>query len=71
MSDVAKKIITANTIKNNGVIVSTTPVGRYGSKQTGINQSVPMSGVNSQTNNGYLDNRFDDPSYYYGGGLAV
>lgn len=66
MTDVARKIVTANGTKNNRVIVSTNPVGRYSAKEYGVNAAIPMSGVNGQTTNGYLDTRFDDPSYYYG-----
>ena len=66
MADVARKIITANTTKNNSVVVSVTPRGVSDSKQHGINQDIPMSGINGQTTDGYLDIRFDDPSYYYG-----
>jgi len=32
----------------------------------GINQTMPVSGVNGVTDNGYLDGRFDDPRYYSG-----
>lgn len=67
MADVAQKIITANTTKNNSVVVSVTPRGISDSKQRGINQDVPMSGINGQTTDGYLDIRFDDTTYYTGG----
>jgi hypothetical protein len=64
MADVAQKIITANTTKNNGVVVSVTPRGVSDTKQRGINQAIPMSGINGQTTDGYLDIRFDDTTYY-------
>lgn len=64
MTDIVKKIITANSVKNNASITYTTPVGRYQVKQRAINDTTPISGVNGVTDNGYLDRRFDDNSYY-------
>lgn len=64
MSDVARKIINANGFVNNGSVTTSLPTGRHADKQRGINDPIPMSGVNGQTTNGYLDIRFDNPTYY-------
>lgn len=64
MTDVIKKIIDVNEIKNNTTITGVLKTGRYNQIQTGINESVPVSGVNGQEDNGYLDSRFDDDVFY-------
>ena len=46
-----------NTYSNGGS-------GIFVAQQHGTNEAVPMSGVNGQTNDGYLDQRFDDRQYY-------
>ncbi len=70
MTDVARKIRTSAPINNNRMVTGVTNCysnggsGVYQARARGTNESVPMSGVNGQTNNGYLDIRFDDPTYY-------
>lgn len=64
MTDVARKIINANGFVNNGSVTTAGERGNHADKQRGINVPIPMSGVNGQADNGYLDRRFDDPTYY-------
>jgi hypothetical protein len=66
MTDVMTYIRSGYPIINNGVIVGVTVLG-YGSQSSGTqghNDVTPISGVGSVTTNGYLDTRFDDPTYY-------
>lgn len=60
MTDVIVKIISANPIKNNGVIVGITP-GTYQSKYVGFSDDIEISGVETK-----LDSKFDDLTYYNG-----
>ena len=66
MTDVIKKINSGRDINNNSTIVFVTPVGSstYKKVEGFLDHAVYVSGVNSATDNGYLDRRFDDPTYY-------
>lgn len=64
MTDVVRKIITANSVSNNTVVTRVTNVGTQNSMSTGINRDTAISGVNGVTTNGVLDTRFDDKTYY-------
>lgn len=63
MTDVRKQAHSGDQ-KNNQVTVYT----QGGRKvfTNGIDVQIPVSGVNGVTDNGYLDDRFDDPRYYSG-----
>lgn len=61
-NDIAKAI-SGNSIKNGSVVVSCTKTGEYSLLNTHVNNSPSISDIESK-----YDNRFDDPSYYYGGG---
>lgn len=58
MTDVVKLCNTGNIIRNGASITSATITGSYNSAARIIITTMPVSGVNGVTNNGYLDNRF-------------
>lgn len=64
MTDVLRKIISANGTKNSAAVTGVTNTGEYSRVDQGINKDIPMSGVNGQTTNGYLDTRYEDVDYY-------
>jgi hypothetical protein len=72
MTDVLTVINSNASVRNGSVVTGVTNVGRYNTIQQGINQQVPYSGAVMTvpsgyftiTDNGYLDTRFDDPTYY-------
>ena len=59
-TDVAKGI-SANDIKNGTLVVSCTFTGEYGVYNRYVKNTPALSAIDSK-----YDNRFDDPSYYYG-----
>jgi hypothetical protein len=65
MPDVAKKVINANTQKNNRVVVFT-PALRSGSSTTSIEakDSGEHRGVDVAEHERALDTRFDDQDFY-------
>lgn len=53
--------ISANVVKNGTVIVSCTKTGEYSVLNTYVKNTPTISDIQSK-----YDERFDDPSYYYG-----
>lgn len=56
--------ISGVAVKNGTAIVSTTFTGQYSSINTYVKNSPTISNIESK-----YDERFDDPSYYYGTSL--
>jgi hypothetical protein len=56
--------ISGVVVKNGTAIVSTTVTGQYSSINTYVKNSPTISNIESK-----YDERFDDPSYYYGTSL--
>jgi hypothetical protein len=65
MANDIMKAISANAIKNGTSLVSCTKTGEYGSLNTYVKNTPILSDIESR-----YDERFDDPSYYYGGGVG-
>lgn len=65
MNDIAK-IKSANAIKNGTILVGTSWTGNYSTRDTYV-QNIPA--INTIENK--YDDRFDDPSYYYGIGTST
>lgn len=63
MSNDINKAIVANPIKNGTSIVTCSKTGQYSTLNTYVSNSPTISDIQSK-----YDNRFDDPSYYFGGG---
>lgn len=63
MGDVSTFARSGSPMVNNGIAVGNR--GYVQSKTYGINQQVPISGLNSSSPD-ILDDRFDDPRYYAG-----
>ena len=61
MANDIQKAISANPIKNGTTLVSCTFTGEYSTLETFVRNTPTMSDIESK-----YDNRFDDPSYYYG-----
>lgn len=61
MANDINKVISANPIKNGTALVSCTKTGEYSTLDTSVNNSPTIADIQSK-----YDNRFDDPSYYYG-----
>jgi len=57
--------IIAGLIKNGSVIVSCLPTGRYFKLDDDVLYTPTIEEIEFK-----YDNRFDDPSYYYGGGAS-
>jgi len=53
--------ISGNDIKNGTLIVSATMTGEYSLSNVYVNNSPTLAEIESK-----YDDRFDDPSYYYG-----
>lgn len=53
--------ISGNDIKNGTLIVSTTMTGEYSLSNVYVNNNPTIAEIESK-----YDDRFDDPSYYYG-----
>lgn len=64
-NDIIKSINT-NNIKNGTLLVSCTKTGEYSTVDTYVNNNPTISSIESKYND-----RFDDPSYYYGNGGGV
>lgn len=56
--------VSGNLVKNGTTIVSTTKTGEYSTIEYYVQNTPTISGIESK-----WDNRFDDPSYYYGSNL--
>ena len=56
-----QKSISANPIKNGTSVVSCTFTGEYGTLDTYVSNIPTITDIQDK-----YDNRFDDPSYYYG-----
>lgn len=63
MANDITKAISANDIKNGTTLVSCTFTGEYSVLDTYVKNTPTLATIESK-----YDNRFDDPSYYYGGG---
>ena len=55
------KTISTNPIKNGTLLVSCTRTGEYSLSNSYVKNTPTISNIESK-----YDNRFDDPSYYYG-----
>jgi len=55
------KAITANPIKNGTLILSVTRTGLYDKADNHVKNTPAIGSIETK-----YDNRFDDPSYYYG-----
>lgn len=62
MANDITKAISANDIKNGTTLVSCTLTGEYSLFNTYVKNTPTLAQIESK-----YDNRFDDPSYYYGG----
>ena len=65
MANDIEKTISANPIKNGTTIVSTTFTGVYSKLDTYVKNTPVITDIENK-----YDDRFDDPSYYYGIGNA-
>jgi hypothetical protein len=65
MNDIAK-IKSANVIKNGTILVGTSWTGNYSTRDTYVQNTPTISAIENK-----YDDRFDDPSYYYGTGNAT
>lgn len=63
MANDITKAISANPLKNGTSLVSCTTTGEYSVVDTYVLNSPTLATIEAK-----YDNRFDDPSYYYGGG---
>ena len=63
MANDINKAIVANPLKNGTSLVSCTLTGEYSVLDTYVLNSPTLATIEAK-----YDNRFDDPSYYYGGG---
>lgn len=61
MANDINKIISANPIKNGSAMVSCTRTGQYNVLNSYVKNSPTITDIEDK-----YDNRFDDPSYYYG-----
>lgn len=61
MSNDIAKSISANPIKNGTIVVSCTKTGEYSELNTYVINNPTLNAIESK-----YDDRFDDPSYYYG-----
>jgi hypothetical protein len=61
MANDIQKSISANPIKNGTSVVSCTFTGEYGTLDTYVSNIPTITDIQDK-----YDNRFDDPSYYYG-----
>ena len=61
MTNDINKIISANPIKNGTTVVSCLRTGEYSTLETYVKNTPTIVNIENK-----YDNRFDDPSYYYG-----
>lgn len=66
MANDIEKIISANEIKNGTTITTTTFTGYYSKLDTYVKNTPIITDIENK-----YDDRFDDPSYYYGIGNAT
>ena len=64
-NDIAEAI-SANDIKNGTIVVTTTKTGQNSKIDTYVKNTPTITDIESK-----YDERFDDPSYYYGIGSAT
>lgn len=63
MANDITKAISANPLKNGTLLVSCTRTGEYSLSNAYVKNTPTITDIESK-----YDNRFDDPSYYYGSG---
>jgi hypothetical protein len=63
MANDITKAISANLLKNGTSLVSCTITGEYSVLNTYVKNTPTITDIENK-----YDNRFDDPSYYHGGG---
>lgn len=63
MANDINKAILANPIKNGTTLVSCTKTGEYSTLESYVKNSPTITDIQNK-----YDDRFDDPSYYYGSG---
>jgi hypothetical protein len=63
MANDITKAISANPLKNGTLLVSCTITGEYSLSNTYVKNTPTITDIQDK-----YDNRFDDPSYYHGGG---
>ena len=63
MANDITKAISGNPLKNGTLLVSCTRTGEYSLSNSYVKNTPTLSDIESK-----YDNRFDDPSYYYGSG---
>lgn len=61
MANDINKAISANPIKNGTILVSCSKTGEYSKLETYVKNTPTITDIENK-----YDNRFDDPSYYYG-----
>lgn len=61
MANDITKAINANQLKNGTSVVSCTSTGQYSKLDSYVKNTPALSSIEAK-----FDNRFDDPSYYYG-----
>ena len=66
MANDIQKALSSEPVKNGTLIVSATRTGEYSLSNTYVKNTPTMTDIESK-----FDNRFDDPSYYYGIGGAT
>lgn len=66
MANDIQKAVSSNPIKNGTMLVGTSLTGNYSTKDTYVNNNPAISAIQAK-----YDNRFDDPSYYYGIGTST
>lgn len=63
MANDITKAISTNPLKNGTLLVSCALTGKYSLSNTYVKNTPTITDIESK-----YDNRFDDPSYYYGSG---
>lgn len=66
MANDITKAISANPLKNGTSLVSCTITGEYSILNTSVKNTPTITDIQSK-----YDNRFDNPSYYYGGSGGI
>lgn len=61
-----QKAVSGQAIKNGTLLVSCTNTGEFSTINTYVKNTPVIGDIQSK-----FDNRFDDPSYYYGSGNPV
>ena len=66
MANDIQKAVSANPVKNGTMLVGTSSTGTYSTRDTYVKNTPTMNTIENK-----YDNRFDDPSYYYGMGNST